>query len=184
MCRPTIYAVKEHDLADGTFAGSSASLVMSRRDCRVGPQMLGPGVRSRVVGTFSVQTLYWVSTVSTLQMCTIVEAFFKSTTQALWTSSTVAPGRSSGALCLSLGCELLASFLPEASPYLQLIFHRCLSMGYHSSRLEKTILMELGKWKKFLVMEIPSNLNQPLIHVWKIPLCHCFHFKLPHCFLF
>lgn len=137
MSRPTIYAVKEHRSAYCTFAGSSVSLVTSRRDCLVGPQMLAPGIRSRSVETFSVQTLYWVSTVLKFQMCIRVEVFFKRTTKALWTSGTVAPGRSSGAPCPSPGCELLASFLPEASPYLQLIFHRCLSMAYHSPSLEK-----------------------------------------------
>ena len=36
----------------------------------------------------------------------------------------------------------------------------------------KTILTGLGKWKKFLAMEIPSTLKQYFIHVWETPLCY------------
>lgn len=59
MCRPTIYAVKEHCLASCMFAESSSSLVMQRQDCKIGPQMSGPGFRSHVVGTLLVHSLHW-----------------------------------------------------------------------------------------------------------------------------
>lgn len=56
--------------------------------------------------------------------------------------------------------------------------------GISQFQVGKTILTGLGKWKKFLVMEIPSTLNQYFIHVWEIPLCCCFHFNLLQHFLF
>lgn len=42
--------------------------------------------------------------------------------------------------------------------------------GISQFQVGKTILTGLGKRKKFLLMEIPSTLNQYFIHVWEIPL--------------
>lgn len=39
--------------------------------------------------------------------------------------------------------------------------------GIWPFQMRKTVLTELGKWKKFLVMEIPTILNWYFIHVWK-----------------